>query len=143
MLFLLQAAPVTSVLTADLSLDSYNQPFPDHVKAKVVQRQTASSPTSHLIIARGSLGPHGLGQLMFLVTKIIQANLGTALDAVVYPATIDNYGLSSSNETVAVTGDAEHFCAIFSEKLQSYCNSKSYHLPVPFNPHLYYTSRCF
>jgi acetylxylan esterase len=40
---------------------------------------------------------------MTMANKIIGANPGTTIEAVVYPATIDNYGTSSGNGTIAVT----------------------------------------
>jgi acetylxylan esterase len=100
---LLQAAFLSTALSAPLYSDSYNEPYPDVVESRIVQRQAASCPPSHLIIARGSLEPQGPGQLMTMANKIIGANPGTTIEAVVYPATIDNYGTSSGNGTIAVT----------------------------------------
>lgn len=101
--FLLQAAFLSMAMGAPLSFDSYNEPFPDRVEANVVQRQARSCPPSHLIIARGSLEAQGPGQLLSMAKKIVAANIGTTMEAVVYPATIENYGASSSNGTAAVT----------------------------------------
>lgn len=101
--FLLQAAFLSTALGTPLSFDSYNEPFPDPAEAKIVQRQAAPCPSSHLIIARGSLEPQGPGQLMSMANKIIAANPGTTIEPVVYPAKIENYGASSSNGTAAVT----------------------------------------
>jgi hypothetical protein len=99
---LLQAAFLSLALGAPLGSDVYNEPFPDVVVSKITQRQ-AACPPSHLIIARGSLEAPGPGQLMTMAQKIIDANPGTTLEAVVYPATIEKYGASSGNGTVAVT----------------------------------------
>lgn len=100
---LLQAAFLFTALGAPLSFDSYNEPFPDNVESSVIQRRAESCPPSHLIIARGSLEPQGPGQLMSMAKKIIDANPGTTMEAVVYPATIESYGASSGNGTIAVT----------------------------------------
>lgn len=101
--FLLQAAFLSVAMSAPLSFDAYDEPFPDRSEAKIVQRQAPSCPPSHLIIARGSLEPQGPGQMMSMAKKIITANPGTTIEVVVYPATIENYGASSSNGTAAVT----------------------------------------
>jgi acetylxylan esterase len=101
--FLLSATILTTALGAPLSTfsESYADPFPD-VLETIVQKQAASCPPSHLIIARGSLEAQGPGSLISMANKIIAANPGTTMEAVIYPATIDNYGTSSGNGTVAV-----------------------------------------
>ncbi|TLD35141.1 acetylxylan esterase precursor protein [Venturia nashicola] len=99
---LLQAALLSAVMGAPLPFNAYSEPFPDRVEGKLVQRQASSCPPSHLIIARGSLEPQGPGQLMAMANKIIAGTPGTTIEAVVYPATIENYGASSGNGTAAV-----------------------------------------
>ncbi|KAE9969202.1 hypothetical protein BLS_005461, partial [Venturia inaequalis] len=47
--------------------------------------------------------------MISMAEKIVAANPGTTIEAVVYPATIENYGASSSNGTAAVTAMLSSF----------------------------------
>jgi hypothetical protein len=68
-----------------------------------IDRRQTGCPPSHLIIARGSLESPGPGVLISMAEKIMATNPGTTFEAVVYPATIDNYNTSSADGTVAVS----------------------------------------
>ncbi|KAF2436200.1 alpha/beta-hydrolase, partial [Tothia fuscella] len=59
-------------------------------------------PQNHIIAARGSLEPPGPGSLITLAEKVMQQNPGTTMDSIVYPATIENYDVSSTAGTAAV-----------------------------------------
>lgn len=66
-------------------------------------RQSATCPTTHIIAARASTEQPGPGIIGSLATLVQQANTGTDLASVDYPATLDNYASSSSMGTAALT----------------------------------------
>ncbi|KAF2092120.1 carbohydrate esterase family 5 protein [Saccharata proteae CBS 121410] len=65
-------------------------------------RQITCAPV-HIITARGSTEPQGNGALSSLVALIQKAHPSATTEAVVYPATLDNYSSSSSNGAAALT----------------------------------------
>lgn len=65
-------------------------------------KRQAACPPSHLIVARGSLEPPGPGSMLTLAEKVMQENPGTTMEAIDYPATIENYDVSSTAGTKAV-----------------------------------------
>jgi len=72
-------------------------------------RRQTTCPPNHLIVARGSLESPGPGLLVTLADKIIAANPGTTMEAIDYPATLDNYDTSSANGTIAVQQQLNSF----------------------------------
>lgn len=65
------------------------------------KRQTDCAPI-HLVVARGSTEPPGLGVLESLVNIIVKANPSATSEAIVYPADLDDYVASVINGTAAV-----------------------------------------
>jgi acetylxylan esterase len=72
-------------------------------------RRQAACPQNHLIVARGSLEAPGPGSMLSLAEKVMAANPGTTMESVVYPATIDNYDVSSANGTAATEQQLSSF----------------------------------
>lgn len=63
----------------------------------------------HMIVARASLEPPGFGVLANISTRVMQALPGSNAEAVVYPATLDNYPTSEGQGVAAMTQLADSY----------------------------------